>query len=75
MSEYLFNKIAGLRLTIYQKDTLAQVFSGKFCEIFKAHTFQNIYKQPLLYAELYVMQLALIRDSMLKSFILLIIAR
>ena len=35
MAKSLFNKVAGLRsTTLLKKETLAQVFSSDFCEIF-----------------------------------------
>ena len=30
-----FNKVAGLSLQLYSKETLTQVFSWEFCEFFK----------------------------------------
>ena len=37
-----FNKVAVLGLQLYQKETLAQVFSCKFCEISKNTFFYKI---------------------------------
>ena len=46
----LFNKVAGLRsATLSKKDTLTQVFSCEFCEIFKAcvrYFLSNFYFSP-----------------------------
>ena len=48
---HLFNKITGLRslslLNFIKKETLAQVFSCEFCEIFKNN---NFYRTPLVAA-------------------------
>ena len=39
-----FNKLAGLRLLVIKKETLAQVFSSEFCEISKNNF---LYRTPL----------------------------
>ena len=39
MLESLFNKVAGLTRATLLQETLAQVFSYEFCEIFKSNSF------------------------------------
>ena len=39
--EFFFNKVAGLSLKVYSKETLTQIFSCEFCEIFGTPILQN----------------------------------
>ena len=47
--ESLFNKAAGLDLSLYWKDTPTQVFSCEYCEIFKTPILNNICERMLLF--------------------------
>ena len=48
MLESLFNKVADLKVSSEPLETLTQVFSDEYCEIFKIIILKNIYEHLLL---------------------------
>ena len=41
--EFFLNKVAGLSLKVYSKETLTQIFSCEFCEIFGTRILQSCF--------------------------------
>ena len=53
--EPLFNKVGGSPTSLLKKETLAQIFSCEFCEIFKNTYFRVLRKlAPILLQKLYL---------------------
>ena len=56
MPESLFNKVAGDACNFVKKDSPSQVFSCKFCEIFKNTNFNRTPPVPAFDDQIFIIQ-------------------